>query len=558
MGHSLVFKHIPPSDINLTPFYTFKKWTSTNTNFSSSFGIKIKRAMLDEDWRKDQYPDGFATNYPNPDGSDQKTLWYNLNGMYYKDDKSKFDIEYSTYIVRSIHATASYVQIPQQYIGEGIKLHSVDITNGSVNLKDDGFGNIYDTGLDTGSMVESDYLLGYWGFNDKFKYNSQLYNRSYGTIKNILPNDDLSYINTDFNPGITTTGVQSGSSGLKATLAGDGCMYLNDPQLFNFKYDEDFAISLWVELPTNQTQLTGSYNSIVNKSGDISTIFIDKKSDLQRIGYTPYNQVKYPYDIKIGNSNGANNGKIVVSRCDVNSCPEIVSSTTLTGSQHHILFNKLGETLELWVDGVLDGSTTDTTDGGLNNNTHNNAILTLGSNGYNRGGLIGSLDEVRIYSKGLVENEIQSLANNDYTTGSAYNTPLVGNVFYPQGTMVISDPRPKYQNVFLGNGAFDYTSSVDDNFTLQYRSTLKMTENEVVCRVSAGEFNFTSNPTIREYNDLNSEFTKDFVSGSDWHPYVSTIGLYDEYGRMLAVGKTAQATPMLDTVETTFIVRYDE
>ena len=105
---------------------------------------------------------------------------------------------------------------------------------------------------------------------------------------------------------------------------------------------------------------------------------------------------------------------------------------------------------------------------------------------------------------------------------------------------------------------FNYSSSVDDNFTLKYRSTLTLYENEVLCRVAPGEFNFTANPSIRQYNDINSQFAKPFVTGSAWHPYVSTIGLYDQYGRMLAVGKTAQAIPLKDDVETTFIVKFDE
>ena len=191
------------------------------------------------------------------------------------------------------------------------------------------------------------------------------------------------------------------------------------------------------------------------------------KTQLQRIVYEPYTNQKYPFDIKVGNQTGADNGKIVVSRCDIQNTPTITSLTSVNDNQqHHIVFNKSGDTLELWIDGVKQGATPDTTV----LNTHNSAILTFGSNGYNRGGLSGSLDEIRIYDTGLTKQEILSLSNNDYNTGTAYNTQIVGNVFYPQGTMVISDPRPKYKDVLLGDN-FDYTSSYDDNFTLDRKST---------------------------------------------------------------------------------------
>ena len=36
-------------------------------------------------------------------------------------------------------------------------------------------------------------------------------------------------------------------------------------------------------------------------------------------------------------------------------------------------------------------------------------------------------------------------------TGSAYQEDIVGEVFYNHGIVVVSDPRPKYKNVWSGN-----------------------------------------------------------------------------------------------------------
>jgi len=556
MAHSLTFKHIPSDDVNLTPFHVFKNWAVVSGDISGSVfthRTRIRRAVLDEDWKVYDYPHGFMTALPNLDGSDPKTLWYNINGMYYKETKNHLDIEYSPYMIRRLHSTASYVQIPQQVFGEGIKLGSVQIVNGSVTLKDDTFGNLYDTALNTASMADVSQLISYWGFNDKFKYQSTSLKES-GSIKDLNQRNNLQFRNLRFLPGIKTTGAQTKASGLKANFNGNGYAWVEQADDYNFKRDEDFAISLWTELPTSQSNVTYNTNWLISKQGQ--TIKKRNKKGVNTLidVLTNYTTGKYPYAIEIYNQNTSFNGLVRVSRNDINRTPTITSTTRINdNAQHHILFNKTGSTLELYIDGVLEGSTTDTT----YENTHNDAILTIGGNGINNNtGIVGSLDEIRFYNAGLSATNARSLSDMDYVTGSAYNTAIVGNVFYPQGTMVISDPRPKYQNILLGNN-FNYSSSVDDNFTIDFRSTLTMYENEVLCRVEAGEFNFTSNPTIRKYNDLNSSEVLDFATSSAWYPYVTTIGLYDEYGRLLAIGKTANPIPVRDDVDTTFIVRYD-
>ena len=40
-------------------------------------------------------------------------------------------------------------------------------------------------------------------------------------------------------------------------------------------------------------------------------------------------------------------------------------------------------------------------------------------------------------------------------------------------------------------------------------------------------------------------------------PYITTVGLYDEQARLLAVGKLAQPIQKLDDVDMNFVVRWD-
>ena len=76
-------------------------------------------------------------------------------------------------------------------------------------------------------------------------------------------------------------------------------------------------------------------------------------------------------------------------------------------------------------------------------------------------------------------------------------------------------------------------------------------------KLNEDEFNFTTNPTIRKNNNLNADLPKDFVANSEFAPYITTIGLYDQYGQLLAVGKLGTPIKKRDNVDTTFVVRFD-
>jgi hypothetical protein len=48
-----------------------------------------------------------------------------------------------------------------------------------------------------------------------------------------------------------------------------------------------------------------------------------------------------------------------------------------------------------------------------------------------------------------------------------------------------------------------------------------------------------------------------FVSGSDFAPYITTIGLYNDAAQLLAVGKLAQPVKKRNDVDMNFLVRID-
>ena len=62
---------------------------------------------------------------------------------------------------------------------------------------------------------------------------------------------------------------------------------------------------------------------------------------------------------------------------------------------------------------------------------------------------------------------------------------------------------------------------------------------------------------IRKYKSEEHGELADFATGSKFRPYVTTVGLYNDEGELLVVGKLAQPVKMSEETDTTFVVRYD-
>ena len=161
-----------------------------------------------------------------------------------------------------------------------------------------------------------------------------------------------------------------------------------------------------------------------------------------------------------------------------------------------------------------------------------------------------------------------------------------GNVFYSDGRLVLSNVS-------------EFTE-----YDLQYRSTTTIHETEILLEAKAGEFNYSQNPSavnvtlsgsydftttaipnvspertrkIKEVLDISIKET--FISSYDssvsgsWDDYsinskmnptgsylapmVTTIGIYDKDGDMVAVAKLPQPIKNLPDYDVNFIVRFD-
>jgi len=144
---------------------------------------------------------------------------------------------------------------------------------------------------------------------------------------------------------------------------------------------------------------------------------------------------------------------------------------------------------------------------------------------------------------------------------------IKGNIFYDRGLIVVT------KDIVSG--------SVLNQFTLSYRSTKTIYENEIFISVLENEFNVSQNPSAVDFNgsdfgkikltsitsSINPTVTGGFAdfeysssidrTGSFLAPYITTIGLYDNDLNMVAVAKLPQPIKSLPDYPVNFIIRFD-
>jgi hypothetical protein len=577
---SLIWKKLKKGDYTVRPFEVYKLWEISSDsnepkNYYGLFDIKIYRALYPENYKyyggvvnlsSSLYERVFTTQSLDP-----KMLWYYLDHNFYTEySKDKFpnvvtDYDRITYLAES----SSMMVLPRGVFGEGVRRGSVKFTNVNqtssrqITMADDGIGNLRDLSFDETKMVGTDNLYLYLGFNEKYReYNLRNKPTSYVLDGSPLENlvDSIRNKNISYLPGILTTDTTQ-STGVCSYLDGGYYEVRNADSNFNFSGRSSFAFSFWVNIPPTQSNLQLPYNHLFDKRTTkdltvrdritkvVSTIDSNEHPTIQG------ESSDYPFDIKLYNRSAglSNEHKIEFSQKSGTSIFSVTSSAVSHSVWNHIVCQKSASYYQIWVNGILHGQIT----GSISSNTSNTNRFFIGSNGTTTGSFSGYLDEIRIYGKGLTSENIIYMGNNSFETGYAYQTSRIGNVFYKQGMIIVSDPRPKYANAFLGqNGDFDFNGT-DYGFTGSFRSTTTFYEHEVTCKIRKSEFNFTQNWTIRQDKNDSSQFIDDYATSSYFNPYVTTIGLYNEKYDLVAIGKLSSPLEKRDDVDMNIIIRFD-
>jgi hypothetical protein len=181
----------------------------------------------------------------------------------------------------------------------------------------------------------------------------------------------------------------------------------------------------------------------------------------------------------------------------------------------------------------------------------------------------------RYYGEGM---KVGTVVLEDETLGRTYTddgysnlidsgSNIKGNIFYDRGLVVVTKDV--------------VSDSVLNQFTLSYRSTKTIYENEIFISVLENEFNVSQNPSAVDFNgtdfgkikltsitsSINPTVTGGFAdfeysssidrTGSFLAPYITTIGLYDNDLNMVAVAKLPQPIKSLPDYPVNFIIRFD-
>jgi hypothetical protein len=135
---------------------------------------------------------------------------------------------------------------------------------------------------------------------------------------------------------------------------------------------------------------------------------------------------------------------------------------------------------------------------------------------------------------------------NGNISGSVNSTNYgqVGNVIYSQGMIIMTSTASVVLDCITGS----YT-------TCSFLAETTIYQNEYRCNISENDFNYTQNPSANKNGTTGSYI--DPVTGSDFRPYATCVGLYNDRNELLIVGKLSTPYPIPPNTDMTFIVRYD-
>jgi hypothetical protein len=506
-----VFKRIDSTDVKVTPFQTYKSWTVISGSGTSS-ALPLQAIYSDVNVLPALGTTLTYNDAANIDSSLQTITYFSVNHSYYKYKTQPANTFGPTDLNRTkkyLYQSASILSFPQIRIGEGIKPSSFTMTSSyysgsataSLYINSDRYGNLINSSFNTSSII-SDVMF-YEGFDEYFDTSRIVYE----------------YANINFIPGINYTPFTLNQRhGLLAQFNYNG--YIKTKLDGYYDRNHDYAISFWI-----YGENTGSYNQLIIAKASSS------------------NTPQYPFKIEL-----LPGSEILYSIAGSTTFKsELTSSFTVDQINYvHVVCQKTGSTMEIWIDGNLEISTTNNLLVDTNSPFTASARIDNSDPLYIGGwesdaNLFGELDEIRIFNKALTPAEIDVLFDRNLG-GGFLQTNHVGNIFTKQGLAVISTPDYRFNNILN----LPYTAS--------YRSTKTIYEMGVTAKVDSGDFNMSSNLSLTADDD---QTYKSFATGSAFAPYITTIGLYDNAGQLLAIGKLAQPIRKRPDVDMNFLIRID-
>ena len=564
-----------------------KEWTITDET-APTYNIEIYEGQFSNgSWNiSDNNDTNIALEPTTTNNYYKREIFDSIYHIYYTDPESatfSSDPEYFKEQTRDLNRDILAVSIPSKIFGERLKEGSVTMSNSSTTIYDDGIGNLIDNSISDASgfkgFSKDDYHIK-MDCNDGWKLqNGNLASDStFKTESNVNLIDISNGPYEPFGTNVSFEYIDSGMYGISGSSAvvlhGSQSFKENTDSFIEIKrskelgnthraWDTDWSLSLRLKMPASQS-LTSSY------WGGFGTAL--KRSERNH-GYNVIatSRGKHwsntPWELQVYNRSHAKKGHLRFQRGKGGTLSSITSSAALNDNNwHDIVIQCVTGSMQLYVDGTIQDSITDPI---ANVKVNSGDNIHIGARPYgkkqrarvsefsavsvsNRNNIIrykefnenyifpfkGSIDRFRLFNKGLSTAEVESLYN--YKRDSK----IVGNVFYNHGMIVLTDLSGSYNSLY-------------SDYTLKFKGTKDVTVHNYRCIVEDGEFNVSLNPTCRKNNDINHHKLQGFASGSEFAPYISTIGLYNDKHELLAIGKLAYPVRSPKEIDIIFNVQFD-
>ena len=531
-----VYKTLGPDDISRIPFNANKQFTF-NSASSAAVGITFQTF---------NYPTTTLDTFSNGNDTNNSIKYQQLDHLFYKnhirDISNRLgDADYLLQ-TRNLYVKTNVISIPSNLYGNKIKPGTFNFSGSFGIVIDDQKGNliISGTNLINHSIDEKEKVFNLGpikGFK-QYNVNYNLYGKTspnplkYYNNENIYDDsyysNTLKYKNITFNQQDYNLPLVTGSKiNFLSTDSLTSSIVAPHNETYNFNPGEDFTISFFINpvsasgyiasKSTTKTLIKTPINKKTNTTGSSQPFDVREKN-------------RFPFEIFIDSSQNLN-----FRKSDGVNTPT-VTVPIATGSLHHVVCMSSASVMEIWMSGSKISSTTDTTI----EQTENQANLYLGSKGEISNYYTGSLSNIMIFNSIKTQQQIENLSS------SLDGNPYVGNIFYSNGVSIIT--HPKHQDIALPSTVVK---------KLSFSNIHPIYENEYQCTIQADEYNFTHNISTRKIKSDQKPDLANFATGSQFKPYVTTVGLYNEDNELLVVGKLGQPIRMSDETDTTFAIRWD-
>ena len=510
-----------------------------------------------------QYTEPITSN-----GKFQRIVHRSIDHLYYRDfltnNKASFGSGNINKQIRFLEDKALVISLRQSDFGEAILPGSVsvvmgyaindpvttgNILTGTYNIIDDSYGNLIISGAyygpvngsgtiisTTGSVTKA--VAGEWPLEDLYKYVdigatsfTSSFNKGTWCMESNYNNVSIVYLTSSTYPASNDMlgAVMFFTSSLSSSIEIKPNVSTDYAQKYNFE-NGDFSISMMVRPTSYATHNSGSI--LLSKQGPVDQLRVDENGNIysQTIpNKSPYRlSLKQTTNLLLFEKDGGNTSKF-----------QLTSAVPLdTDKLYHVAISKSGSAVTMT---VFDDTITSTTTGTITieeKDCTNLSNIYIGNSYKGDQGFDGVIDNVKIYREALSDSDVASL----YVTQGVGNLHM-GNVFYNHGMIVLTAVPTRFADII----------------SVESRGTHTIYENEVSCTVNPGDFQMSNNPSLQRYDAIRGDYVfQSYVSSSDFKPYVTTVGLYDDNGNLLVVGKLSQPIQTPNNTDTTFIVRYDK